>query len=157
MDSYNRRCWNHYANGTPYNIPGTATYNPKLPAKAPDPPPDHYFGPQGDVRYLQGDIGTHGLHLLFTSDSDNADATVPIDEIDATDTQLILPANEPNIGDATNLLYTLPIQSIATPFPLTSASLPSAYVAGSGVADSPVSGTDSAGSSNPSAPDSLLP
>jgi hypothetical protein len=155
--SYQRRCWNHYANGTPYNIPGTATYNPKLPAKAPDPPPDHSFGPQGDVRYFQGDIATHGLHLLFTSDSDNADATVPIDEIDATDTQFILPPDQPNIGNATDLMYVAPIQTLATPFPLSSAGLPSVYVAGSGVPNSSVSGTDSAGSSNPSAPDSLLP
>ena len=28
--------------------------------------------PDGSQRYFQGDIGTHGLHLLFQLDSDNA-------------------------------------------------------------------------------------
>jgi hypothetical protein len=155
--SYDRRCWNHELDGTPYNIPGTATYNANKPAQQPDPPPDLSFGPQGDVRYLQGDIGTHGLHLLFTSDSDNADATVPLDEIDSTDTQFILAPDQPNIGTATNVMYTAPIQSGATPFPLRTASLPSPYVAGSGVPNGADSGTDSSGSSNPGAPDSLVP
>ena len=156
---YQRRCWNHNPNGTPYNIPGTATYNPKLPAQQPDPPPDHSFGPQGDVRYFQGDIATHGLHLLFTSDSDNADATVPVDEVDATDSWLILPPNEPNVGAQASQPFLTPIEGVAAPFPLSSAAseVPSPYVAGSGVPNSSVSGTDSTGSSNPSAPDSLVP
>ena len=86
-EPYQRRCWNHNPNGTPYNIPGTATYNPKQPAQHPDPAPDPTFGPQGDVRYFEGDIATHGLHLILTGDADNADLTVPIDEIDDTDFQ----------------------------------------------------------------------
>ena len=35
--------------------------------------------PGGDPRFCQGSIGTHGLHLLFLADSDNARQTVPLD------------------------------------------------------------------------------
>jgi hypothetical protein len=155
--SYQRRCWNHEPNGTPYNIPGTATYNSSLPAQRPDPAPDPSFGPQGDVRYLQGDIATHGLHLLLTSDADNADATVPLDEIDSVDSQLILPPDEPNLGAAANQSYATPIQTAATPFPVTSVGVPQPQLAGSGVPDSALSSSESTGSSNPNASDSLVP
>src|SRR5205807_1885679 len=37
--------------------------------------------PNGDDHFWQGDIGTHGLHLLFQLDSDNPRLTVPVDEI----------------------------------------------------------------------------
>jgi len=37
--------------------------------------------PDEDQRFWQGSIGTHGLHLLFTGDSDNARLTTPVDEI----------------------------------------------------------------------------
>ena len=154
--AYQRRCWNHHLDGSPYNIPGTATYDPSKPAERPDPTPDPNFGPQGDVRYFQGDVATHGLHLLFTSDSDNANATVPVDEIDSTDTQFLLPPNQPNVGSTVNGIYTTPIQAVATPFG-GSVTAPQPYVAGSGVPNSAVSHRDSTGSSNPNAPDSLVP
>src|SRR5579884_307333 len=155
--AYQRRCWNHHLDGSPYNIPGTATYDPGKPAEASDPPPDPSFGPQGDVRYLQGDIATHGLHLLFTSDSDNAYSTVPVDEIDSLDYQLILPPDQPNLGAAATQPYLTPIQAAVTPFGGGTPSAPAPYLAGSGVPDTALSGTDSTGSSNPGAPDSLVP
>src|SRR3712207_5364071 len=37
--------------------------------------------PDGDQRFWQGSIATHGLHLLFVVDSDNARQTVPTNEI----------------------------------------------------------------------------
>lgn len=147
--AYQRRCWNHHLDGTPYNVPGTATYDPGRPAEQPDPPPDPSFGPQGDVRYLQGDVATHGLHLLFTSDSDNANATAPVDEIDSLDNQLILPADQPNIGAAATQPYTSPIEALATPFGTSSAETPQPYAAGSAMPNTAVTGTDSTGSSNP--------
>jgi hypothetical protein len=101
-------------------------------------------------------VATHGLHLLFTADSDNANATVPVDEIDSTDTQFLLPPNEPNVGSAVNQIYTTPIQTVTTLFG-GSATAPAPYAAGSGVPNSPVSHRDSPGSSNSKAPDSLLP
>ena len=155
--AFQRRCWNHHLDGSPYNIPGTATFNSTKPAQAPDPIPDPRFGPQGDVRYFQGDIATHGLHLLFTSDTDNANATVPLDEEDSLDTQLILPPNMGNVGQAASQPYTTPIQAVATPYDASSVNAPQPYVAGSGVPNTPVSGSDSTGSSNPNAPDSLVP
>lgn len=155
--AYQRRCWNHHPDGSPYNIMGTATFNASKPTERPDPAPDPSFGPQGDVRYLQGDIATHGMHLLFVAESDNANATEPIDEIDSVDNQLVLPPNQPNLGAGASQPYVTPIQALATPFGLSSVSAPQPYVAGSGVPNTAVSGTDSTGSSNPNAPDSLLP
>jgi hypothetical protein len=156
-EPYARRCWNYNVNGTPYNIPGTATYNPKKPAQSQDPIPDPNFGPDGDVRYFEGDIATHGLHLLFASDTANASLPVPIDEVDTTDYQAILPPDEGNIGAAMSAQFLLPILGVATPFPLTSATLPQPHIAGSGVPTTPISGKAGTGSSNPSATDNLLP
>lgn len=148
--SYQRRCWNHNANGTPYNIPGTATFNPSLPAQKEDAVPDPRFGPQGDVRYFEGDIGTHGLHLLFTSDSDNADLTTAVDEIDSVDHQVVLPPDQGNVGSAYTAQYTTPMVAAATPFGGPSGiAVPQPYVRGSGVPSTPVSGPAGTGSSGP--------
>ena len=95
-----RRCWNHNPDGTPYNIAGTATFDARKPTHPQDPPPNPNFSPQGDIRYLQGDIATHGLHLLFNAESDNADLTVPLTELDASDYHLVLPPNQRNVGAA---------------------------------------------------------
>jgi hypothetical protein len=156
-EPYQRRCWNHNANGTPYNIPGTATFNPKEPIQKQDPPPDPNFGPQGDVRYFEGDIATHGVHLLLVGDSDNADLTVPVDEIDEVDYQAILPPDEPNIGAGYSEQFLTPIVGVATPFPLTSLKASQPYIAGSGLPATRLTGPAGTGSSNPAAPDSLIP
>jgi hypothetical protein len=114
---YQRRCWNHHLDGTPYNIPGTATYDPAKPAERPDAPPDPRFSPQGDVRYRQGDIATHGLHLLFNTESDNAGLTVPVDEVDAVDHQVILPGEQGNVGASYSQRFVTPPAAVATPWP----------------------------------------
>ena len=44
-----------------------------------------------DSRFFQGDIGAHGVHLLFLADSDNARQTVPLDEIVFSQRQVFLP------------------------------------------------------------------
>ena len=44
-----------------------------------------------DSQFFQGDIGAHGLHLLFLADSDNARQTVPVDEIVFSQRQVFLP------------------------------------------------------------------
>lgn len=146
--AYARRCWNHHPDGTPYNIPGTATYDPAKPAQHADPAPDPTFGPQGDVRYFEGDIATHGLHLLFTADSDNADATTAVDEIDSIDHQVVLPPDEPNVGAAYAAELTAPVQATVTPFAGTP-TVPTPYLAGSGMPTTPVSGPAGSGSSAP--------
>ena len=45
--------------------------------------------PNGNDHFWQGDIGTHGLHLLFQVDSDNARLTEPVDQI-VTDWDLVM-------------------------------------------------------------------
>jgi hypothetical protein len=145
--TYQRRCWNHNSNGTPYNILGTATYNSNLPAQKQDPTPDPNFGPQGDVRYFEGDIATHGLHLLFTSDSDNADLTTAVDEVDSVDHQVILPPDQGNVGAAYSAQYSAPIQPLVTPFGgVSGVTVPQPYLRGSGVPSTPVSGSAGTGS-----------
>jgi hypothetical protein len=47
--------------------------------------------PNGSDHYFQGSIGTHGLHLLFVAESDNARLTVPVDEIVAEQRMVMLP------------------------------------------------------------------
>jgi hypothetical protein len=111
---HQRRCWNHNPDGTPYNIPNTATFDPHRPVQQQDPPPDPTFSPQGDIRYFQGDIATHGVHLLFNLESDNANMTVPLDELDSTDHQLILPRNQPNVGAAYTQQFVTPPLIVAS-------------------------------------------
>src|SRR5207244_3999910 len=75
---FQRRCWNHHPDGTPYNIPGATFFDPTNAAELPDPIPDPGLSPQGDLRYYQGDLGTHGLHILFITHSDNAQLPEPV-------------------------------------------------------------------------------
>jgi hypothetical protein len=44
-----------------------------------------------DATFFQGDIGAHGVHLLFLVDSDNARQTVPVNEIVFSQRQVFLP------------------------------------------------------------------
>ncbi len=53
-------------------------------------PADHYY---------QGDIATHGVHIELIADSDNAFTTVPLDEIDAEQTVVLLPGERGNVGE----------------------------------------------------------
>ncbi len=53
----------------------------------------------GDQRFLQGDIGTHGLHLMFQVESDNARQEVPIDEIVSEQRMVMLPGQQGNVGE----------------------------------------------------------
>ena len=43
-----------------------------------------------NTAFFQGDIGAHGVHLLFLADSDNARQTVPVDEIVFSQRQVFL-------------------------------------------------------------------
>jgi hypothetical protein len=53
----------------------------------------------GDQQYFQGDIGTHGLHLMFQLESDNARQEVPIDEIVSEQRMALLPGQQGNVGE----------------------------------------------------------
>jgi hypothetical protein len=50
--------------------------------------------PNSAERFFQGSIGTHGLHLLFLVDSDNARQTVPINEIVSEWRMVMLPGDQ---------------------------------------------------------------
>ncbi len=112
---YQRRCWNHHPDGSPYNIPGTLTYDAGKPAEQPDPVPNPAFSPQGDIRYFEGDVATHGLHLQFVVDSDNADATVPLDEIDTEQRQVVLHGNQGNVGEQYGHSFDKPLVALVQP------------------------------------------
>jgi hypothetical protein len=60
-------------------------------------PPDG--APDGSARFFQGSIGTHGLHLLFLAESDNARQTVPVDEIVSEQRMVMLPGDPGNVGE----------------------------------------------------------
>ena len=51
----------------------------------------HATVPNGDPRFWQGSIATHGIHILFLADSDNARQTVPVSEIVAETRMVMLP------------------------------------------------------------------
>src|SRR5207245_655614 len=69
------------------------------PVEQPDPIPNPSFSPQGDIRYYEGDIATHGLHITFVADSDNAQLTTPVDEIDSEQREVVLHGNAGNVGE----------------------------------------------------------
>ncbi|MEA2473280.1 MAG: hypothetical protein QOE06_1195 [Thermoleophilaceae bacterium] len=54
--------------------------------------------PGASDRFYQGSIGTHGLHLLFLADSDNARQTVPLDEIVSEWRMVMLPGDQTEGG-----------------------------------------------------------
>ncbi|MFP5370283.1 MAG: hypothetical protein ACLGI3_05995, partial [Actinomycetes bacterium] len=55
--------------------------------------------PEDDPRFFQGSIGTHGVHLLFLVDSDNARQTVPVSEIVQDWGMVMLPGDPGNVGE----------------------------------------------------------
>jgi hypothetical protein len=55
--------------------------------------------PDGSDRFFQGSIATHGLHLLFLADSDNARQTVPATEIVSDWSLVMLPGEQGNVGE----------------------------------------------------------
>jgi hypothetical protein len=112
---HQRRCWNHHLDGSPYNIAGTASYDPSKPAERSDPPPNPGFSPEGDIRWFQGDVGTHGLHIEFVGEADNAQLTVPVDEVDSDQHQVVLPPRQGNVGQAYANGIQVPLQAVVTP------------------------------------------
>ena len=56
--------------------------------------------PNESDHFYQGSIGTHGLHLLFQAESDNARQTVPVDEIVSQWRMVMLPGNPGNVGES---------------------------------------------------------
>ena len=72
--------------GEPTTIPGTDT--PRRCWTPADGAVDD------DPAFYQGSIGTHGVHLLFVAESDNARTTVPVNEIISEQRQVFLPGDQ---------------------------------------------------------------
>jgi hypothetical protein len=104
--------------------PGPELY-PREPAKearttAPDGSPRRCWRgdppvPGGDPRFWQGSIGTHGLHLLFVAESDNARATVPATEIVSDWRMVMLPGDPGNVGERYGRSFEQPLVPVVTP------------------------------------------
>ncbi|MBW3594875.1 MAG: Ig-like domain-containing protein [Actinobacteria bacterium] len=69
------------------------------PRKCWDSATDPVPPPEGDPRYYQGAIGTHGIHILLIADSDNAGTTAPVTEIDGEQRLVVLPPTPGNVGE----------------------------------------------------------
>ena len=75
--------------------------------------------PAGDRRYFQGDIGAHGLHLMFQAESDNARLGVPLTEIVSQWRMAMLPGEQGfEAGEAYGRNFEKPlVATTAAPFP----------------------------------------
>jgi hypothetical protein len=76
-------------------------------------PPDG--APDGSARFFQGSIGTHGLHLLFLAESDNARQTVPVDEIVSEQRMVMLPGDPGNVGEQYGRGFEKPVVAAVGP------------------------------------------
>ena len=65
--------------------------------------------PNGSDHYFQGSIGTHGLHLLFLVDSDNARLTIPTTEIVSNWQMTMLPGDPGNVGEQYGRAFEKPL------------------------------------------------
>ena len=102
--------------------------------------------PAGNPKYFQGDIGTHGLHLLMIAESDNARQTVPVDEIVSEQRIVLLPGNQGNVGEQYGRSFEKPLVANALPYSGTQASNNGAGKAGSKVPKAGSNGGTSDGS-----------
>lgn len=118
---------------TTYRLPGSANDLPRKCWEPSDGLPDESFvaglqplspgDPEsamigdefGDERYFQGDIGSHGLHLLFIAESDNAQLTVPTTEIVSQQRMVVLPGDQGNVGDRYGYAPEFPLVAVVRP------------------------------------------
>ncbi len=66
--------------------------------------------------FYQGDIATHGVHIELIADSDNAFTTVPLDEIDAEQTVVLLPGDRGNVGEQYGRAFEKPLVTAVLPY-----------------------------------------
>ena len=67
----------------------------------------------GDDHYYQGSIATHGVHLLFLVDTDNARQTKPLTEIIQDWNMILLPGDPGNVGEAYGRALEKPLLAVA--------------------------------------------
>jgi hypothetical protein len=78
--------------------------------------------PNGSDHFYQGSIGTHGLHLLFLAESDNARQTVPVDEIVSEWQMVMLPGERDGLaGEQYGRTFEKPLLTHVVPYQSTSA------------------------------------
>ena len=66
-------------------------------------------------KFFQGDIGTHGLHLLLVAESDNARLTVPVTEIVSEQRMAFLPGRRgPEVGEQYGRGFEKPLVATVT-------------------------------------------
>jgi hypothetical protein len=93
----------------PNFVAGPQPYNPSDPNSP-------LIGDQiGDERYFQGDIGTSGVHLLLVAESDNLQLTVPVTEIDTEQRIVVLPGDQPNVGETYGRSVEFPLRTAVLP------------------------------------------
>ena len=69
----------------------------------------------GTDEFFQGSIGTHGLHLLFLAESDNARQTVPVNEIVSEWQMVMLPGrHQADAGERYGRSFEKPLVATAT-------------------------------------------
>ena len=78
-------------------------------------PTDGVPPPEGDRRFWQGSIGTHGVHILAIADSDNAGTTIPLTEIVSEQRVVVLPGNPGNVGERYGRQSEKPLVAVARP------------------------------------------
>jgi hypothetical protein len=66
-------------------------------------------------RLYQGDIGTHGIHIELIADSDNALTTVPLTEIASEGRIVVLPGQQPNVGERYGRSFEKPLVATVLP------------------------------------------
>jgi hypothetical protein len=70
---------------------------------------------EGTDEFFQGSIATHGLHLLFLADSDNARMTVPTTEIISDWQMVMLPGDQGARGEAYGRSFERPLVGVVRP------------------------------------------
>jgi hypothetical protein len=101
-----------------YLDPITGEFKPRVCWTPADGDPNDMTVADGrPFKFWQGDIGTHGLHLQFIADSDNANMTKPVDEIFTEQRMVVLPGNQPNVGERYGRTADSALQTAARPMP----------------------------------------
>ena len=72
--------------------------------------------PDGSQRFFQGDIGTHGLHILLVAESDNGRQTVPLTEIVGEQRLVVLTGQrDGSVGGAYGRGFEKPLVAVVAP------------------------------------------
>ena len=97
-----------------YTDPSTGESHPRVCWRPEDGDPS--LDPAGARKFWQGDIATHGMHIQFIADSDNAQMPVPLTEVDSEQRIVILPGLQANVGDQYGRHVEFPLQALVRPY-----------------------------------------